>query len=77
MYAVEVWPHFNCTTLGDYSDLYLKVDILHLADLMENVRDFCMSTYNLDPVYYYTAPMFMFESIRELEYFAGVADELR
>jgi len=46
IYAVEVWRHFNRTTLDDYSDLYFKVDVLLLADVMENFRDLCMSTYN-------------------------------
>lgn len=63
LHAVEVWRNFNCATLDDYSDLYLKVDVLLLADVMENFRDLCMSTYNLDPVYYYTAPWFTFDAM--------------
>ncbi|XP_025191594.1 uncharacterized protein LOC112591876 [Melanaphis sacchari] len=63
VHAMEVWRHFKCPTLGDYSDLYLKVDVLLLADVMENFRDLCMSTYNLDPVYYYTAPGFTFDAM--------------
>jgi len=55
-HAVEVWRHFGCETLGQYSDLYLKIDVLLLADIFKNVRDLCMSTYGLDPAYYFTAP---------------------
>ncbi|XP_022170549.1 uncharacterized protein LOC111033908 [Myzus persicae] len=29
-HAKEVWDHFNCMTLGEYSDLYLKIDVLSL-----------------------------------------------
>ncbi|KAF0710628.1 C2H2-type domain-containing protein, partial [Aphis craccivora] len=73
VHAMEVWRHFKCPNLGDYSDLYLKVDVLLLADVMENFRDLCMSTYNLDPVYYYTAPGFTFDAMLR---YTGVKLEL-
>lgn len=57
----KVWEHFGCKTLGEYSDLYLKVDVLLLADVFENFRDICIETYNLDPAFYYTAPGFSFD----------------
>jgi len=60
-HAIRVWDHFKCRTLGEYSDLYLKIDVLLLADVFENFRDICISTYNLDPAYYYTAPGFSFD----------------
>jgi hypothetical protein len=60
-HAVAVWQHFGCRTLGEYSDLYLKVDVMLLADVFENFRDICISTYNLDPAHYYTVPGFSFD----------------
>uniref|UniRef100_A0A2S2Q9M7 DNA-directed DNA polymerase n=2 Tax=Sipha flava TaxID=143950 RepID=A0A2S2Q9M7_9HEMI len=62
-FAEDVWSHFNCQTLGEYSDLYLKIDVLLLADVFENFRDLCLSTYNLDPAYYFTAPAFSFDAM--------------
>ncbi|XP_050534994.1 uncharacterized protein LOC126902014 [Daktulosphaira vitifoliae] len=60
-HATEVWNCFDCSTLGENSDLYLKIDVLLLADVFENFRDICISTYNLDPAHYYTAPGFSFD----------------
>ena len=40
----------------DYHDLYLKTDVLLLADVMGNYCDICIKNYGLDPLWYYTAP---------------------
>ncbi|XP_025420172.1 uncharacterized protein LOC112690378 [Sipha flava] len=60
-HALTVWDHFDCKTLGEYNDLYLKIDILLLADVFQNFRDICNSTYGLDPAFYFTAPGFSFD----------------
>ena len=55
-HARNVWEEFNCKTMRDYHDLYLKTDVLLLADVMENYRNVCIKNYGLDPLWYYTAP---------------------
>ena len=32
-HAQKVWATFGCKTLGDYSDLYCRTDVLLLADV--------------------------------------------
>ena len=61
-HAVNVWQQFSVQTLGEYSDLYLKTDILLLADIFENFRDKCIESYGLDPAYY-TLPDFTWDAI--------------
>lgn len=62
-HAVTVWKHFGCGTYGEYSDLYLKVNVMLLTVVFENIHDICLTTYNLNPEYYYTAPGFSFDGI--------------
>jgi hypothetical protein len=61
IHAQNIWTHFNCKTLGDYSDAYLKLDVLLLCDIFESFRDLCLTAYGLDPCYYYTAPGMSFD----------------
>ena len=55
-HAIKVWDSFNCKTIKDYHDIYLKSDVLLLADVFENFRKTCLKHYKLDPCHYYTAP---------------------
>ncbi|XP_077262575.1 uncharacterized protein LOC143897644 [Temnothorax americanus] len=72
-HATRVWRRFRVRDLGEYSDLYLKTDVLLLADIFENFRDTCMASYGLDPAYYYTLPGFTWDAMLR---YTGVRFEL-
>ena len=55
-HAIKVWNTFGCKTIKQYHDLYLKSDVLLLADVFENFRSTCLKHYKLDPAHYYTSP---------------------
>jgi len=49
--------------LDQYSDLYLKTDVLLLTDIFENFRDNCVASYGLDPAYYYSLSGFTWDAM--------------
>ena len=55
-HAENVWRTFNCKTMRDYHDIYLRTDVLLLADVFEKFRTMCQQSYGLDPVHYYSLP---------------------
>ena len=61
-HAQKVWKTFEMKTFQDYHDLYLKTDVLLLADVFENFRDICQKNYGLDPTLYYTAPILAWDA---------------
>ena len=55
-HACKVFETFDSANLGDYSDLYLKTDVLLLCDIFENFRNISPRDYSLDPCQFYSAP---------------------
>ena len=55
-HAQKVWDVFEIKRLGEYYDLYVQSDTLLLEDVFENFRNLCLDIYELDPVYFVSAP---------------------
>ena len=55
-HSIKIWKEDNIKNLGEYHDLYLKIDVLLLAEIFENFRNVCLTNYELDPAHYYTSP---------------------
>ncbi|PKK62067.1 hypothetical protein RhiirC2_790910 [Rhizophagus irregularis] len=49
-YALYVWEKAGCKTMQDYHDIYLKTDVLLLADIFQNFREMALKKYGLDPL---------------------------
>ena len=47
---------FEIKNLGEYYDSYVQSDTLLLSDVFENFRNMCLKIYELDPVYFVSAP---------------------
>ena len=56
MHACKVWDEFGIKNMGEYHDLYLRTDVILLANVFESFRNVCMENYGLDPAHLYTAP---------------------
>ena len=55
-HANKVWNEFGCKNFGDYLMLYLKTDVIFVADVFEKCRRLFDQVYGLDPCHYYNAP---------------------
>ena len=55
-HAREVWDRFGISNMGEYHDLYLRTDVVLLANVFESFKKACMDNYRLDPAHFYTAP---------------------
>ena len=55
-HAINVWNTFNINNLGEYHDLYVKLDTALLADVFENFRNKSIEIDKLDPAYFLTTP---------------------
>ena len=54
--AIDIWNVFKMNTMGDGHDLYLKADVLLLADVFEKIIKACVDYYGLDSCHSFSSP---------------------
>ena len=47
---------FEIKNHGKYHDLYFQIDTLLIVDVFENFKNSCLEIYELDPVFFVSAP---------------------
>ena len=62
-HAQNIWKEFGCHTLGDYHELYLRTDVLLLADVLETFRNTSMKYYGQDPANYFSPPCMLWDAL--------------
>ena len=55
-HAQKEWNVFEIKNRGEYHDLHAQNDTLLLADVFENFRNKCLEIYELDSIYFVSAP---------------------
>ena len=48
-HARKVWREFGIKNICEYHDLYLRTDVILLANVFESFRRVCLENYGLDP----------------------------
>ena len=56
-YAKEIYKLLGCKNIKDYTDLYVKTDVLLLADAFASYRKNSYSSYGLDISYLYISTL--------------------
>jgi hypothetical protein len=62
-FAHNVFTSFNCKNLEEYTLVYLKSDVLLLADIFLNFRRMIHSNYGLDVCHYYSIASLSFDAM--------------
>ena len=57
---------FKIDTVGDYHGIYLKTDVLLLADVLEKFIKHCLNYYGLDPCHYFSSPRLSWDAMLKM-----------
>lgn len=61
IHGEKIWKEMECKDMGQYHDIYVKLDVALLADIMREVREILFTKYELDMYQYFSIPMFSFD----------------
>jgi hypothetical protein len=60
--AKQLWGLFKCKDHKEFISLYLKSDVMLLADCFEKFLDLIMNNYMIDPCHCYSVPGFTWQA---------------
>ena len=72
-HAINVWNTFKMNAMSDYHDLYIKTDVLLLADFFEKFINTCLEYYGLDTCHCFSSPGLSWNAMLKM---AGIELEL-
>ncbi|XP_053204035.1 uncharacterized protein LOC128388631 [Panonychus citri] len=52
----DVWTNFNCSSLKDLHDIYLKTDVILLTAVFESFRKMALRSFGIDPLHHFSSP---------------------
>ena len=55
-HTCSIWREFGIRNMGEYHDLYLRINVILLANVFESFRQVCLENYGLNPSHFYTVP---------------------
>ena len=64
--AQMIWDCFGCENMQDYLELYLKLDVMLLAAVVESYRNSTYDHFHLDPLNYLTGPSLCFDAMLKI-----------
>jgi hypothetical protein len=62
-HAQTVWDSFNVKDMGHWHDIYCRLDVAALADVMQNIREIMFESYELKLAHYFSIPMVAFDAV--------------
>jgi len=62
VHAQQIWNRFQCQTINDFLDVYLKVDVFGLRDVIAAFRERTKGIYGLDPLHFIGLPGFALQA---------------
>ena len=69
--ALDVCDNINCTTVHQYLELYLELEVLLLHDHFDEFQGVCLRNYDQDPAHYVSSPQLSWNAMLRNQLQAG------
>ena len=62
-HTLKTWNEFEMKGMGEYHNLYLKTDVLFIADVFEEFRNMCLDYHGLYLCHYFSSPGLIWDAM--------------